>query len=909
MARTVALTTDGLVIDGRPVYLLSGCLHYFRYPRAEWRQQLELAAWAGLNTIDFVIPWNRHEPRPGAFDFADEADLAGFIDLCAEYGFYVIVRPGPYICAEWENGGMPAWLTAQEGVRLRVDDPTYLEALGRWFDTLMPIIAPRQYTRGGPVILCQIENEHWASGVYGHDRHQRTLAEAAIARGIELPQYTCMGAMPEWPEFRNGWSGMAEKLQQTRALWPENPMIVSELWSGWFDNWSASRHTHKTTEKLDVTLHQLAAVGCAGFSHWMWAGGTNFGYWGGRTVGGDGVFMTTSYDYDAPVSEFGELRPKAHVARRHQLFLRSLGAQMAPVLARAVPGGPRVIGPPVVKGRSDGGGSVYRSVRAAPDAPPAWQSFTATYLQNPTAEGISFQLFLKNPDAHLVVEVEPQSIRPIFTNLPLREDGSLVLRAHTGRILCFDAAPGGETLVIYGRPGEVGELELGLAAGDWSLADAELPHAFTAVAVDGGRLAVRYWLTSDRPLLELRAAGHAFRLQLLADDDLESYGAPESLRLDTIPLERPPTPVRTLATSRLGAVEATASEGWQAIAAPLALERLGCDYGYGWYRAELQLDAPLDETIVAPALGDRAVLLLDGAPVGVLGVDPTGPRFALPLQLDAGGHELRLLLDNLGRFNYGAALGERKGLTDTLYLGGAQHDLSRGWSALWQEALFAGEAIAGAHPAAVRPDMANVNLGSFPFEGPSVWLLRTFQAQAGRRYKLYITGDRNPGALFLNGESLERFSRHKSGSLFDRDVTAQVRPGENVIALNIQNFAGLAWRATLLEYDPARPLPARWSFRPGVTPASEEPDGFRAGLPAFHRAHFSRIEAAGLRLRLRGARKGQIWLNGRNIGRFWGVGPQEFYKLPISWQRDENELLIFAEDGGSQVSVELLASQ
>jgi hypothetical protein len=901
MPRNVSLTRDGLVIDGEPVYLLSGCLHYFRYPREEWGHQLDLAAWAGLNTIDFVIPWNRHEPRPGQFDFADEADLGAFIDLCGQRGFYVIVRPGPYICAEWENGGMPAWLTAQDGVKLRVDDPVYLEALLRWFDALMPIIAPRQITRGGPVILCQIENEHWASGTYGHDRHQLTLADAAIGRGIEVPQYTCMGAMPEWPEFRNGWSGMAEKLQQTRALWPDNPMIVSELWSGWFDSWGAKRNTHKTAEKLDVTLHQLTSVGCSGFSHWMWAGGTNFGPWGGRTVGGDMVFMTTSYDYDAPVTEFGGLRDKAHVARRHHLFLRSLGARLAPVLARAVPGGPAVIGPPVVKGRSDGGGSVYRNVRAAPDAPPAWRGFTATYLHNPTAEGIAFQVYLKHPAAHLVVEVEPQSVRPVFTNLPLDEARGLTLASHTGRILSFDQAEAGDTLVIYGRPGETGELQLELAAGAWAPAGAEQPDALTALAAEGSRLHVRYWLPDGMPRVELMAGDRPLTLQLLTDEELAGYPAAGSAGLPARLGSLRPAPQARLSTTRLPVVEAAAAEGWQSIAAPIALERLGCDYGYGWYRAELELDAPLDTTLLAPALGDRATVLVDGAPAGVIGVDPAGPRFTLPLRLEAGRHELRLLVDNLGRFNYGSGLGELKGLTDTLYLGGAQHNLSRGWTALWQEAVFAGEAIANAHPAAVRPDIANVDLGNFPFEGASVWLLRTFRAEAGRRYVLYLTGDRNTGSLFVNGQNVERFSRHKSGGLIKRDVSHLVRPGENVIALNIQGYAGLAWRVELLEYDPARPLPARWSFRPGVTPGAGEA---APGAPAFHRATFGRLAAD--RLRVRGARKGQVWLNGRDVGRYWSVGPQEFYKLPPSWQRDENELLIFAEDGGGEVVAELL---
>jgi beta-galactosidase GanA len=198
----VTITRDGLVIDDQPTVLLAGQLHYFRFPKAEWRDQLLKARAGGLNTIDTVIPWNLHEPVPGSFVFADEADLPGYLDLCHELGLYAIVRPGPYICAEWENGGLPAWLTSEPGIELRVDDPAFLEATLRWFDTLFPILVTRQATCGGPIILCQIENEHWASGRYGHDAHQQTLARAAIERGIDVPQYTCMGATRDWPEFR-----------------------------------------------------------------------------------------------------------------------------------------------------------------------------------------------------------------------------------------------------------------------------------------------------------------------------------------------------------------------------------------------------------------------------------------------------------------------------------------------------------------------------------------------------------------------------------------------------------------------------------------------------------------------------------------------------------------------------------
>lgn len=911
MDRTVAVAREGILLDGQPFYLLAGCVHYFRWPRAEWRPLLEQARWAGLNTIDTVIPWNRHEPRPGEFDFAEEADLAAYLDLCQELGLKAIVRPGPYICAEWENGGLPAWLTV-EGMQLRADDERYLAATLRWFDTLLPLIAPRQYSRGGPVILCQIENEHWASGVYGHDFHQRSLAQAALERGIDVPQYTCMGATRDWPEFRNGWSGIAEKLVQTQKLWPDNPMIVSELWSGWFDSWGASRQTRKRPEKLDITLHQLLAVGCAGFSHWMWAGGTNFGFWGGRTVGGDTIHMTTSYDYDAPVSEFGELRPKALVARRHHLFLGTLGAQLSRVLANATPGGFAIIAPAAVRGRSEGGAAPYRTVRAAQTAPPGWGDFRATFLHNPGLEGQTYQIFLNEPARHLSVEVEPLSVKPLFAHMPLGP--GLWLVCHSGRVLGFWQRDDADELVIYGQPGELGELELH-TSGLWAVAD--LPPAVNSCEATGANLRLRYWISEEPAVLRATAAGRPLVLRLLTAEQAAHYepstGASAALPGSRLPLpaSRLSSPVRLsvpLPLERLPVAEASASDNWQAIERPMPLEQLGCDLGYGWYRAELELDVPLDATLAVPALSDRVRVLVDGVDVGWLGVHPDGPRFALPLQLAPGRHELRLLADNLGRFNYGVNLGEPKGLLDTLYRGGEQHDISDGWAALWQEVQFAGEAVANMRPDALRPDEDGVHLGRFAFEGPAVWLLREVETQPGRRYLAHITGDRNSGGFFVNGQAVERFSRHRSGGVIHVDISALLRPGRNLLALNIQGYAAAPWRATLLSYDAAQPLAARWSFRPGVSALRGGQPAGEAG-PAFYRAVFSRSDVAAtgslraaipaLRLRLGGLGKGQIWLNGHNVGRFWQIGPQEDYKLPASWLAEQNELLIFAEEGAA----------
>lgn len=941
---TVICNQDGLTIDGRPFYLLSAQLHYFRYPKAEWRDLLLKAKAAGINSIDTVIVWNLHEPNPGQFNFEGLADLPAYIDLCAELGLKFIARPGPYICAEWENGGIPAWLGAEPSMSYRWNHPAYMEATLRWFDTLLPLIVARQHDRGGPIILVQIENEHWASGVYGHDPHQATMAEAMRQRGVTMPLYTCVGPMnePEVVEFRNGWAGIDKKLVQTRHLWPDSPMIVSELWSGWFDDWGSSRHNGKTPAELDQRLHELTASGSSGFSHWMWAGGTQFGYWGGRTVGGDTIHMTTSYDYDAPVSEYGGLTEKYFVARRHHLLLGTLGSKLAALLVEAKPGGPQVISPKAIAGRATGGGAPLCNVEN--------KDFTATYLRNDTASRQTYQLFIghRPQPKHLAIEVEAHSIKPIFTNVSLNQRG-LSLRYHTGRLLGFWEWQAGDTLVMYGFEGEMGQFAL--TGGSWKIVAAD---NLTYQQVDN-ELQVCYWIR-DRPtvmrtrlnerpltvilLTQTRAERcwpvvergfvigphYRYESQQISDSEI-------SLKLDSrgdLPFywlddERCQTVLTT--TSRLSTLPTPTldpwdvlrvsafsdSADWQPLAQPQSLESLGCHLGYGWYRLEAETAAvgqtEPQTTLAAPWLNDRAQLFVDGQSAGTFGISPAGPVLSLPITVTDNQHTFHLLMDNLGRFNYGSKLGEVKGLTDTLYWGGQQHDMTTGWVAMWQEAYFAGETLAQAKPSHLRADGTDVDLANFAFSGSDVWLMREFRVPPQHKALIYLTGDRNPGALFINGQQVTRFSRHFGGGFHKYDITQWLQPdGENVITLYIRDYAGAAWQAHLLTYDPAQAVSGSWAFRAGVQ-RGEIVSEATSGQPRFYRSHFSyNAEHHGegpFKLTVYGLKKGQLWLNEHNLGRYWQIGPQEFYKVPVSWLQAENELLIFEEADGEPRTVEL----
>ncbi|MFG2674104.1 beta-galactosidase [Streptomyces sp. NPDC048445] len=304
---------DHFRFDGRPVRLLSGALHYFRVHEAQWDHRLSMLRAMGLNCVETYVPWNLHEPRPGRF--RDVGALGRFLDAARRAGLRAIVRPGPYICAEWENGGLPVWVTGRYGRRVRTRDAGYLEAVRRWFAELLPQVVERQADRGGPVIMVQAENEY---GSYGTDQdYLRQVAAMLVEYGVSVPLFTSDGpedhmltggSVPGLLATANFGSGAREAFRVLRSHQDKGPLMCMEFWCGWFEHWGAPavvRDPARAAEALREILECGASVNI-----YMAHGGTNFGGWAGANRAGplqDQELQptVTSYDYDAPVDEYG----------------------------------------------------------------------------------------------------------------------------------------------------------------------------------------------------------------------------------------------------------------------------------------------------------------------------------------------------------------------------------------------------------------------------------------------------------------------------------------------------------------------------------------------------------------------------------------------------------------------------
>ncbi len=311
---------DDFYLDGKKIQIISGGIHYFRIVPEYWRDRLEKLKALGCNTVETYIPWNLHEKEKGQFDFSGMLDIARFVRLAQELGLMVILRPSPYICAEWEFGGLPYWLLKEDGMRLRCMYPPYLEYVKSYYEKLFEVIAPLQITRGGPVILMQVENEY---GYFGDDTgYLEYMKQLMIDCGCEVPMVTSdgpwgdafdCGKIDGVLQTGNFGSKGKEQFAVMRQKIGDRPLMCMEFWVGWFDNWGVECHQTGDTAEHVQALDEILSEGHVNI--YMFEGGTNFGFTNGSNYYDELTPDVTSYDYDALLTEDGQITPKYEAFR------------------------------------------------------------------------------------------------------------------------------------------------------------------------------------------------------------------------------------------------------------------------------------------------------------------------------------------------------------------------------------------------------------------------------------------------------------------------------------------------------------------------------------------------------------------------------------------------------------------
>lgn len=315
---------DTFYLDGKPFQIISGAIHYFRVVPEYWRDRLEKLKAMGCNTVETYIPWNVHEPVKGEFHFDGRLDVVGFVKLAKELGLYVILRPSPYICAEWEFGGLPAWLLAEDGMKLRCSYAPYMKHVEEYYRVLIPKLVPLQIENGGPVLLMQIENEY---GYYANDKaYMEQMRGLLLKNGITVP---CITSDGPYRESMNGGtiqgvlptgnfgSRTEERFGVLKDYMNGGPLMCAEFWVGWFDHWGNGGHMRGNLEESVKDLDKMLKMGHVNI--YMFEGGTNFGFMNGSNYYDELTPDVTSYDYDAVLTEDGQITEKY---RRYREVIR-----------------------------------------------------------------------------------------------------------------------------------------------------------------------------------------------------------------------------------------------------------------------------------------------------------------------------------------------------------------------------------------------------------------------------------------------------------------------------------------------------------------------------------------------------------------------------------------------------------
>lgn len=338
---------DAFYLNGQPFKILSGAIHYFRIDPDDWYHSLFNLKALGFNTVETYVPWNAHEPYKGQFDFSGRLDIERFIQTAQSLGLYMIVRPSPFICAEWEFGGLPAWLL-EEDMRIRSSDPAFIKAVSQYYDRLLGILTRYQVDQGGPILMMQVENEY---GSYGEDKtYLRAVRDLMKEKGVTCPLFTSdgpwratlrAGTLIEDDVFVTGNFGSkaSYNFAQMQEFFDEHgkkwPLMCMEFWDGWFTRWKEPV-IHRDPEELAEAVHEVLELGSINL--YMFHGGTNFGFMNGCSARGTlDLPQVTSYDYGALLNEQGNPTEKYYAIQKMMATYYPQYPQEEPLIKECLP--------------------------------------------------------------------------------------------------------------------------------------------------------------------------------------------------------------------------------------------------------------------------------------------------------------------------------------------------------------------------------------------------------------------------------------------------------------------------------------------------------------------------------------------------------------------------------------------
>ncbi|MBD2868806.1 beta-galactosidase [Paenibacillus arenilitoris] len=914
----VQFDSDAVRIHGKPHILLCASLFYFRIPRRLWKERmLQLKAF-GYNSIDVYFPWNYHERREGEWDFDGERDVAAFLDTAKETGLWVVARPGPYICSEWDGGALPAYLLAKEDMKLRDNDPAFLGAVASWFDRILPILKAYQEGEGGSVIAVQLDNELDFYGCDDPPGYIAALRDMALARGIAVPLFACagQGGLPQA-------SGLADGVMPTCNFYPDDRDPEFEEKVLHYRRTLAERGYPllvTETNRAHYLLRRLLSCGAKLLGPYLQASGTDFGFTNATNNWGKPLaFMASDYDFGGMISPEGHIREEAYEGRLLGRLIEAYGASLAEAAAEE---------DTVWTLEGDAVNS------AGPFA-----------LRLKTGGSLLFVTNLEDRDKEAAIAPASDANASVSVSFTLRAGRSLtlpsqvpliqwgwegVLEYSTAELYMAEETAGGTVLALHTE----GRGEIGLKFGG----PVEVSAEQAAVSGQDGTVIVRFDGQTDAACVIQDPTGR--RLKLLIHDRLKALHMEgldengdarigEALRYPDLPSEE------AAADWTLGGFEA--SEPMTAPNERISrdkadyLEREGIYRGYAWYEAAVRVPEGRSVKGVLIRQGSDAVSLYAGGEYAGT-VTPGGGTAYIPLGEEPANGRLVARTEIWGHSNFddirlpALRLNAMKGLRGMAAVTEVR-ELSRNWS------------LYRAKDRTLRKEhIEPADDGLWPVVGFGGWMSpdhpafeyyrKSFAAsEDASSWTLHFQGLGSLARLFVNGEEVGAVHP------FDPyvDITPYVTAGETVrLTVFLERVLGLpAGRVTLYEGVEAEGwtisgaeeealLEHAKSHRDAAVQANF-PVTLQAGETAWLQARTVNSEqGSGWRAKVSGSGlKLTAFMEGRIVGRLWlpcesnrpvvtGGSPDSFY-LPGVWYADGKaalSILLEAVDPGKQGTLE-----
>ncbi|PUB23539.1 glycosyl hydrolase family 35 [Promicromonospora sp. AC04] len=847
-ATAVALGPSGLVLDGGEQVRLCASLFYFRIPRESWAARLEAVRASGYDLIDVYVPWNFHEVAPGRWDFEGRRDVAAFLDLAHAAGLRVIARPGPYICSEWDGGALPAWLTLEEGLRLRQAEPRYLAHVEAWFDQVLPLLAAREHGRGGAVVAVQLENELDFFDCADRAGYVGRLRDLALRHGIGVPLVACAGQGD-----LTGATGDVDGVAPAFNFYPDDRSAFVEPEVRRYADLVAGRGLPllvTETNRLHATLRRLVVSGAKVVAPYLQASGYDFGWTPSVGNWGDpGGFMSHDYDFGGYLDPVGAPRPEHAEARVLAAVLRTLGPALARASAEAAPG---AFTADVATSASpsrlllDGGGELLGIPNLTEEA----GTVTLPAPASASAPGDG------DASAQITVPLPPASCLLVLRDLPLASYGLPgTLRLTTADLV--GAGPDGLTLSARAKS----VIILGMPDGDVAAADLAAPAPGAPVRAT------------------LEAGGTTWDVVVLHPDDVgDPLAAP--------PAEGAPVLIGTATRLDLGTrTGATARHDL-----PPSSEALGVYRGRTHYGADVE---GLTELLLQGA-SDIVDLTLDDD------VRPALARFGASVLVPvAGARRLEATVETWGHANFDDA---RLPALRT----GSLRGLGRVWSVVGREDVSAlwevsGEGTWSGDPAPLR----TLTGWSSTRVGAPVTYRRGLPVDGRSHHALHLDGVEGSAQVVVDGVTHavtqdEPWLSLAPGEGSDVAITVPHRPGAGLRAELLRLEPVRGWDV--------EPQPDDALLELAATGATGERVSLPLDLSPGDEAWFdAEVPAGGLSLRFEGRQVrvsafaggellGRAWLDDPARPRFTGGDATRLW-LPAAWNTGTIRLMVRATRG------------